>query len=966
MTRLMSLDLEGSESPSARAVDAERHNSNVINAQVLRYVAHVLGPQAVTDLLAAAGEHRDLDQVVDPTGWTSFDQSRRILQAAADVLGGPSGLRAAGAWYASGVDDQVHDARAVWQTLGGPAGILSAIAEAATKYSTVVSMEAEEVGTNHGVVVARSVPGFPRYRLLCELTAGLLSQAAQIFGLPPSRVVEEQCEVRGDSLCRYRVTWDGESSDPEARLNHLHKELAGLKARFNTLKATVGELVSGHDFDTVLEGIINRAALTIRAPQYVLAVRTHDHRPVRVHSIGLDDTVTNELVGQLLCDEPDEQGGSMLIVDVRSGRRNYGRLAAMNSAGRGFFPEERSILAAYAELAAAALDSATALEEAREQAATSRALLDLAQALARVTSREEVAVRLADAVPQVVGSLSSSVLLWDGERLSVAAAHGIPAAAEVALRHYRVRLDEAAALREAIERREPYFVDITDTDGPLRQVLEDSGVRSFTVVPIFAGDTFYGIVNAGSVVNADRLRLDPDIVARLTGLAHQAATAFQNADLLDHVRHQALHDPLTGTPNQRLLEDRVESAIAASRRTGTPMALLFLDLDRFKNVNDTLGHAVGDALLCQVTARLRNAVRETDTIARLGGDECAILLPAISDIHDAEQVATKVLAALQQSFPVAQHELFISASIGIAAHPYDADHYTDLLKAADTAMYSAKAAGRGTFRCYSPTMPVKNPERLGLEADLHLAVERDELRVVFQPQIDLRTMQVVRAEALVRWQHPERGLVPPDEFIPLAEETGLITEIDSWVLREACRHVALWREAGLPPLRISANVSDRDLRDPMFASRVAANLEANDVPADHLELEITERVAETVGDEMAPVLEQLHDMGVHLAIDDFGTGNSAFSRLMRGKVDTLKIDKSFLEDVRASDDDAPLVTAMISLGHSLGMEVVAEGVETAEQGAFLRRNGCDLAQGYFFSRPVPAQDFEDLVRRFGT
>lgn len=487
------------------------------------------------------------------------------------------------------------------------------------------------------------------------------------------------------------------------------------------------------------------------------------------------------------------------------------------------------------------------------------------------------------------------------------------------------------------------------------------GCRSTVVVPITDGQRLYGVVTASSRTVV--LRPDDDMLQRLAGMADQGMIVLQNVELLEAVQHQALHDPLTDMPNQRLLEDRVGLALKQARRQGTQVAMLFVDLDRFKKVNDTLGHIAGDAVLRQVAQRLRDSVRDVDTVSRLGSDEFVVLLPGVLSVAEAGAVADRVLAEFEPPFHVDGHDLVVGASIGIAVAPGDGDSFATLLKAADTAMYEAKAAGRRTVRTYAVSMPHRSIDTLALETDLHGAADRGELRVLFQPLVDLATLNVVHAEALVRWQHPKLGMLPPDIFIPLAEETGLISMVDGWMLRSVCQQMADWGAAGITDLGVAVNVSERDLRDPAYVDRVADALRTSGIAPHRLELEITERIAESAGPGMDQALARLSELGVRLAIDDFGTGNSAFNRLISGRIDTLKIDRSFLTEVRGEDPRAPLVTALISLGQSLGIRVIAEGIETAVQGAFVRRHGCQLAQGYYFSRPLDVDAFEVLLRR---
>jgi diguanylate cyclase (GGDEF)-like protein len=486
------------------------------------------------------------------------------------------------------------------------------------------------------------------------------------------------------------------------------------------------------------------------------------------------------------------------------------------------------------------------------------------------------------------------------------------------------------------------------------------GYRSVVALPIPAGDSVVAALIVGTT--EDRAVGAPEVES-LELLATQAGVGLANVRLLDRIRHQALHDALTGLPNQLLFEDRVAQALTQARRTDTTAALMFVDLDRFKKINDTLGHDFGNELLRQVAGRLLGAVRAGDTVARMGGDEFTLLLPALTNERDTEHVAGKVVDALRAPFAVGDHQLFVTASVGIAVYPSDGARYETLLKHADIAMYRAKAAGGNTFELYgSRTADAVTYPRLALEADLHMALPRRELRVVYQPELDLTEGGgVVAMEALIRWRHPQYGDIEPAEFLPLAEEAGLLGAIDMWVLQSACTRAAQWRREGAADVRVAVNVSPRQLQQPRFADNVLASLERSGLPGNMLELEVTEGTAVTEVMGVRDALSRLRAAGVRIAIDDFGTGYSMLSRLRDFPLDTLKIDRSFIAEIHERSDEAPIVSATIAMARSLGLDVVAEGVEEEAQLAFVRDAGCDLAQGFLLSRPVEADAVIDLL-----
>jgi diguanylate cyclase (GGDEF)-like protein len=421
----------------------------------------------------------------------------------------------------------------------------------------------------------------------------------------------------------------------------------------------------------------------------------------------------------------------------------------------------------------------------------------------------------------------------------------------------------------------------------------------------------------------------------------------------------ARYDPLTGLMNRSLFNERLEAAVERARLDGGLVSLMFLDLDEFKGVNDRHGHAVGDELLKQVAERLLGSVRDSDSVARLGGDEFTVVLEGNHRIEDAGNVATKILAALSAPYDLNGLELRTSASIGIALYPVDGDNAEDLLRDADTAMYSAKAAGHNTYQYFTPELREQTSERLSLIDGLRLALDNEgQLELVYQPKVDIVEGRTIGFEALLRWHHPELGLVPPSRFVPLAEETELILPIGEWALKHACRQAFEWMRSGITFDSISVNVSERQIRRGDFVDVVHRALSASGLPAEKLEIEITEGTLIEDTQLARRVLERLRSMGVQIAIDDFGTGYSSLSYLKRFPIDTLKMDRAFVGDITASEDSAVLSTVILTLADALGMNVVAEGVETLEQARYLQANGCRLMQGYLFAKPMPAAQFE--------
>jgi diguanylate cyclase (GGDEF)-like protein len=444
-----------------------------------------------------------------------------------------------------------------------------------------------------------------------------------------------------------------------------------------------------------------------------------------------------------------------------------------------------------------------------------------------------------------------------------------------------------------------------------------------------------------------------DQITHYIGIATDI-TLQKEADL--RIQHLAYYDALTHLPNRMLLMQRAEQALAQAARRSEELTLLFLDLDRFKEVNDALGHAEGDTLLKVAATRIKDIVRDADTLSRMGSDEFTLLLPNTGQTG-AMRLAEKLLTTFRESFAVAGHSLRITVSIGIALYPHDGMTFGELLKNADTALYRAKRDGRDTLRFYDREMNQATFERLVLETELREAIHAGQLRAYFQPKVHLADGQPAGAEALVRWLHPEQGLIPPGRFIPIAEASDLIVAIGDWMLEEVCRQLAIWREAGLPPLTVAVNLAARHFRDPRLIERIQSLLAAYDLKPEALELELTETTLIEAGPLMVEKLATLQQMGVGLAIDDFGTGYSSLSYLKHLPITVLKIDQSFVRDLVTDLDDRTLAATIVTLGHGLELGIVAEGVETEEQRRILLEQGCDLAQGYLFSPPLPAEPF---------
>ncbi|MEW5745831.1 MAG: EAL domain-containing protein [Nitrospirota bacterium] len=504
---------------------------------------------------------------------------------------------------------------------------------------------------------------------------------------------------------------------------------------------------------------------------------------------------------------------------------------------------------------------------------------------------------------------------------------------------------------------------------PLRDLfpLEAREFQSIDLQQVFESGESVSVEDGFSYRNRDvyiETKLVPvrDPAGTVEAILGFARDITERMKMKEAIRRQASYDFLTGLPNRMLFMDHLNLALAQAQLDTQQLAALFLDLDRFKNINDSLGYAAGDQVLKDVAGRLRAHLRDRDIFARIGGDEFIILLRDISHVDEVSRIAEHIIEAFQSPFSVNGQEFHLTMSIGISMYPYDSEYAETLLKNADIAMYHAKAQGRNNYQFYNPVIDIRALERMILENSLRQTLKRGELAVYYQPQVDIASRQIVCAEALVRWKHPEAGLLNPMQFIPLAEETGFIIPMDEWVLRTACSQTKAWHEAGYPPIVVTVNLSARQFQQPNLVEMVSRVLKETGLSPESLELEITESIAMQNIELTIPSLSRLNEMGVRLSIDDFGTGYSSLSYLKKLPIQKIKIDKSFISGLSNDPDYKAIVNAVIAMGRKLRLNVVAEGVETGEQLSFLHSSFCDEIQGYLFSRPVPAEEFEELMQ----
>ncbi|MBZ0158504.1 MAG: EAL domain-containing protein [Alphaproteobacteria bacterium] len=505
----------------------------------------------------------------------------------------------------------------------------------------------------------------------------------------------------------------------------------------------------------------------------------------------------------------------------------------------------------------------------------------------------------------------------------------------------------------------PSVADLPPEARAEKEEFEREAIKSLITVPMVQGDTLIGFLGLDSVRAGKEWSEDSIALLRIVGEIF--ANALQRKRAEETIRFQTYHDLLTGLPNRTMLMDRLSLEIPQMQHSRKRIAVLLIGIDRFKNINDSLGHAVGDALLKDIAARLKTRIHEYDMVARMGGDEFMVLLPFIDYPEDVARAAEKIMDAFKDPFLLGAHTLHVTASIGISLYPEDGENAEVLVRNADIALYHAKSQGRNNYQFYNSSINVRTLERILLENRLRQTIEQGELEIRYQPQMEIKTKRIVGAEALVRWKHPDLGLLTPGRFIPLAEEAGLVISIDQWVLHRTCAQMKAWQQAGFPSFSISVNLSARQFQQKDLAETISRVLRENALSPESLGVEITESLAMQDTELTARNLRMLSAIGVRFSIDDFGTGYSSLSYLKKIPFHKLKIDKSFIINLAEDQDYQSIIRAIIDMAHGLKLKVVAEGVETEEQLSFLRTSHCDEIQGHFFSKPLSAEDFEKFV-----
>jgi diguanylate cyclase (GGDEF)-like protein len=938
---------------NAPAVPAAPGSGDPLTQFLVEYLQGNTAEAALEEVYRLVEASRSLAALNGEDTWTPYQERRSMLEAAGVVLGGGSeALTEVGRCAFNAI--RRPELLELLQILGSPAAVYEALPNFIDLYAPAFKMVTELLGPNECRIQIRMVPPNEPFRELCAFGLGMASTLPQLFGFSVADISHESCQSDGDPCCSARFRWDAaEGSEAEARRAEMKIRL--LEARLAELQSTVAELGSGDGLQHVLTRVLAGATRTVEAPKFVLDIKASAASLRFIRTKGVDE-VEGAAVTEALREAQAEPAAHVLVADVASERGHYGYLVALRPELSSFDVRERSVLESYARLAASALDSEADVVEARRQAETAQALLALSSSLGDFSTSDEMAQHLSQIIPSVIDCdrVIVSLALSAGETTWAYATHGFDVATAASLR--AIAPPTFSGSLDAWLYRHP----VDAPAGGLSAALVASGSLAARSLGITLHGEFFGWITVDVTAHPERLDDDEEITERLRGLAGQTAIAIHNARLLEEIRYQALHDSLTGLPNRVLILDRVEQAMARARRDQVNVALFFIDLDGFKDVNDNLGHKIGDDLLRSVAARFSGTLRESDTVARLGGDEFVVLAEGMGLAAGPELVAERLLEVLAEPFDVSgpgQIPVSVSASIGVAVGLRESSE--ELFRDADVALYQAKEAGKNRYVIFESEMYTTMHSRHELELDLQAAIGTDQFFLVYQPIFDLAHMSVIGVEALLRWNHPTKGLLQPDEFIPALEMSGLIIPVGRWVMNEACRQAMTWREKG-HVVQMSVNASARQLDADTLLDDVCIALAESGLPAELLIVEITETCLMRDAKGALVQLSALKALGVRIAIDDFGTGYSSLAYLQQFPVDSLKIDRSFIAGMGKSPEGDTLIHTLIQLGKALKLETLAEGIEEEGQLAQLRGENCDVGQGYFFARPVPPEEIESF------
>ncbi|HMC39019.1 MAG TPA: diguanylate cyclase, partial [Acidimicrobiales bacterium] len=842
---------------------------------LLSYLDRAGGPELAHRALSDAGCPRRLDELRSRR-WGPRDELLAVAEAAAALTGDPDlGRRAGEEMFRMTVADAAT--RAFFLSAGSPAAALDGVLEYTVKMGRGRSYRvASRDGSGCVIQGDYYVPdlGHPFF---CGLSLGYWPMIASLFGAVGTGY-HPSCQCRGDEFCTFVIHWDRGAGADGAEVAAAGAELRRRIGTFESIQAVAEDLARAADLPELAERILNAVDAITPAPALLVAIRGDAGKSPVIARRGLSPRTAQDLAERLL--DGSYTGSPRLAAMARVGE--FGVLAAIAPDAEAVSETSSKLLESFARHAGARVEAVLSRQQAEESRQTASALLELAASLAGTTTEREVSECLARAIPTLAAADRSTVLRWypESHTLRTVAFVGPPGLRP----HQEYAVAQVPALYELASRPSPFVLDRSRADPYVARAMSEWGERFDVIVPLIEQGDFLGFLCAGY---SDEIALDTQTAfSRLQGAADLAATAFTKARLLEEIRHQALHDDLTGLPNRTLLEDRARQSLREARRHNRRVGLLFLDLDQFKHVNDSMGHKFGDAIIQAAATRIRASLRESDVFSRMGGDEFVILLHDVNRPEDAAHVAAKILEDLRQPFDMSGQSLYLSASIGVAVFPEDGEDYSDLLQAADSSMYAAKSAGRNTVSRQAAPAQKDGDRTLDLEAELRQAIHHDQLRVVYQPQVAMADLKLVGVEALVRWKHPRLGLLLPDEFLPLAGRCGLMAALDRLVRRRALRQASEWHRS-VGSLIVSVNMSPQSVRHPDLLDEIAADLEDLDVHPGAIEFEVTE--AMLADDEIIPVVDGLTAMGMRVAVDDLATGGSTFARLQKLPFHTIKI-----------------------------------------------------------------------------
>jgi diguanylate cyclase (GGDEF)-like protein len=934
---------------------SDRDFSGVVTQFLISYLQSDASGETLERVLLSAGETRSVAELSEASTWSTYTQLRRLLEATGNELGGPATLSVVGQHALDSI--QSPELLESLSALGSPTAVYAALPKDIGSIALPTQLEIAFTGSSECDISLRFKEGYEPFPEYCAFQIGMYAAVPKLFGNQCAEIVIDSCQSDGADFCRARLRWESTDDDAtRASRSELASRLS--QARLEELQHTVAELVSGDGIEMVLTRVMAAAGRAVIALSFVLDIKASPMSERWLRTEGIDAIEGAQIIAQCQKMEASDPLRHICIAEVASDRSHYGRLIAVRSETGSFSPLERSVLESYARLAASALDSQATLADARQQATTAEALLALSSSLADLGSTEEMLRRLAHAIPSVINC--DRVAIWliepGSEAARAAATFGFDHCAQSELQGLvipDIPTDRIASrlYRHNFEGRPTAFTHSLLAAGSLAAV-------SF---PIIYENEMYGWITVDVLDHPERL--DDNTESRFRGLAGQAALAVRNARLLDEIRHRALHDNLTGLPNRTLVLDRVNQALSRARREHADVAVLFIDLDGFKDINDTLGHAKGDVLLQAVAARLTGTLREPDTVARLGGDEFVVLAEGLALAEGPELIAERLLSVLAEPFHLdasSQQPVSVSASIGIAAGARDTAEA--LLRDADIALYAAKDAGKNCFAVFEDEMQIALSARHELEKDLHAAVGTDQFFLLYQPIFDLEDMAVVGVEALLRWHHPVRGLLQPKEFIPALDDSGLIIPVGRWVLREACRQAMAWRETGRFT-RMSVNASARQFAADCLIADVGSALAMSGLAPGDLVIEVAETSILGNKEWAQRQIMALKSLGVRIAIDDFGIGISSLAYLQQFPIDSLKIDRTFIEKMGKSPEGDVFIHTLMQLGKALHLETLAEVIEESPQLSQLQVESCDVGHGFPFARPLPPNEVAAYLKQ---